>query len=329
MNLIEFIKSRIFFIMMNVLLYFTVLIIMSIAHMPLVVLFLIFLIWFLPLTVYMICQYLHGRKFFKDMTAISSKLDKKYLLSEVIKKPYHYEEIIFYDILCEACRNMHEEVNVYKNMHDEYREYIETWVHEIKTPLASVELMLENSEIEEKKNIIDETMKIGKYINQALYYCRSNSVSNDYIIKEFNLGDIVRECIRENRRDCINKKISVELHEIDVNVTCDEKWIKFIINQIIINAIKYRKEDNSKILFYTEKNHNNKYVLHIKDNGVGIPKCDINRVFDKGFTGENGRKFGKSTGIGLYLCKKLCTKLNINIYLKSQKDIETDMMIEF
>lgn len=329
MNIIEFIKSRMLFIIINILLYFTIVIIMSIAKMPLVVLFLVFIIWFFPIISYMICQYLHGQKFFKDVTAISQKLDKKYLLSEVIKKPYHYEEKIFYDVLCDACRNMHEEVNLYKHMHEEYREYIEAWVHEIKTPLASIELMLENSNTEDKRNIMDETVKINTYIMQALYYCRSNSVSKDYIIKKFNLADIIKECIRDNRHDFINKKISVDLNNLDINVTCDEKWIKFIINQIIINAIKYKKSKDAQIVFFAEKNHKGRAVLHIKDNGIGIPKSDINRVFDKGFTGENGREFGKSTGIGLYLCRKLCGKLNIHINLESEKNIGTDVMIEF
>ena len=203
--------------------------------------------------------------------------------------------------------------------------------------------MIENSNIKEKNNFIDESDKIDRYITQALYYCRSNDVSKDYVVSEFNLKEIVNECIRKNRRDFINKKIKVvindirydkenlhnrNINDIDINVVSDCKWIRFIINQIIINSIKYIDSEEGILKIYGN-NINNKKSLVIEDNGIGIPKCDINRVFDKGFTGENGRKYGRSTGIGLYLCKKLCGKLQLNIYLESQVSCGTKVIIEF
>ena len=224
---------------------------------------------------------------------------------------------------------MHEEVNFYKHLQSEYRDYIETWVHEIKTPIASAKLILENGHIKEKTALIDEISKIDQYITQALYYSRSTDVSNDYIVREFNLENIINECIRDNRKDFINKKIAVNIENIDIKVTSDPKWIKFIINQIIINSIKYSKKERGYINIYSLEKENNKISLIIEDNGIGIPKSDINRVFDKGFTGENGRIYGKSTGIGLYLCKKLCSKLNLEINLKSEVNNGTRVIINF
>ena len=181
-----------------------------------------------------------------------------------------------------------------------------------------------------------------------MYYSRSTDFNKDYIIKTFNLQNVVNECIRENRREFINKRIRIDIdNNTDSEVTSDAKWIKFIINQIIINSIKYSRSENAEIKIYTldkvdeqnidcdyheengnSKHKNRKIKLVIEDNGIGIPKSDINRVFDKGFTGENGRVCGKSTGIGLYLCRKLCEKLDLSIKLSSQSGYGTKVFIE-
>ena len=329
MKIKKYILSKFPYLILNLIIYSLLLILLKIANTPGIILFLIFIIWFIPLIVYMTLEYIKERRFYGDIENITKKLDKKYLLSEIIKKPNYYEGEIFYDALKEANRNMHEEVNFYKHLQSEYRDYIETWVHEIKTPIASAKLILENGHIKEKTALIDEISKIDQYITQALYYSRSTDVSNDYIVREFNLENIINECIRDNRRDFINKKIAVNIENIDIKVTSDPKWIKFIINQIIINSIKYSKKERGYINIYSLEKENNKFSLIIEDNGIGIPKSDINRVFDKGFTGENGRIYGKSTGIGLYLCKKLCSKLNLEINLKSEVNNGTRVIINF
>jgi signal transduction histidine kinase len=276
----------------------------------------------------MIMDFIAKKRFYDDIIGIIDKIDKKYLLPEVVKRPNYYEGKIIYDVLSECNRNMHEHVNFYKNLQSEYREYIETWVHEIKTPISSSRLIIENSESKEKNVLIDEMRKIEEYINQALYYSRSTDVSNDYIVKEFEVKEAVKEVIRNNRRDFINKRISVDVESVSGKVITDLKWVKFIINQIIINAIKYSKENSGNIKIYTTEGAEN-IVLTIEDDGVGIPIRDVNRVFDKGFTGTNGRKYGKSTGIGLYLCKKLCEKLGLGISLSSIEGKGTKVNIIF
>ena len=242
--------------------------------------------------------------------------EKKYLLSEIIKRPKSYEEQILYDVLRESNRAMHEHVNEYKIMQREYREYIETWVHEIKTPIALTKLVAENSEGRTKRIIINEAKKIEGYVEQALYYSRSNDVSKDYIIKEFDIKETIKKVIRNDIEKAEGKVIS------------DEKWVEFIINQIIVNSIKYKNKEAAIIKAYTTVD-TDKIILTIEDNGIGIIDKDIDKVFDKGFTGYNGRIFGKSTGIGLYLAKKLSLKLGLNITLSSKVNEGTKVSIVF
>jgi Signal transduction histidine kinase len=328
MKIKDYFYSKAPYIIINLIVYLLILVLMSIASMPPLIMFVIFLIWFSPLIIYMIMDFIAKKRFYDDITGIIDKIDKKYLLPEVIKRPSYYEGKIIYDVLSECNRNMHEHVNFYKNLQREYREYIETWVHEIKTPISSSRLIIENSECKEKNVLSDELRKIEEYINQALYYSRSTDVSNDYIVKEFEVKEAVKEVIRNNRRDFINKRISIDVDEVSGRVITDLKWVKFIINQIIINAIKYSKENSGSIKVYTTEGIEN-IVLTIEDDGVGISKKDVNRVFDKGFTGTNGRKYGKSTGIGLYLCKKLCEKLGLGISLSSIEGKGTKVNIIF
>jgi len=328
MNTKEYFLSKSPYIIMNLIIYLLFLVIMSIARMPAIILFLIFLIWFSPLLIYMIIDFIKKKKFYDDITGIIDKIDKKYLLPEVVKSPNYYEGKIIYEVLKECNRNMHEHVNFYKNLQKEYREYIETWVHEIKTPIASSKLIIENSGSKEKNSLGDELRKIEEYINQALYYSRSTDVSNDYIVKEFSIKEVIQEVIRNNRRNFINKKIAIDIDGIYGKVITDAKWVKFIINQIIINSIKYSKNQNGILRIYSNEGRDN-LILTIEDNGIGVSKNDINRVFDKGFTGKNGRIYGKSTGIGLYLCKKLCEKLGLGISLASIEGEGTKVNIIF
>ena len=170
--------------------------------------------------------------------------------------------------------------------------------------------------------------RVEGFIEQVLYYARSSDVSKDYIIKEFSLRNVVMKAVKSNSRDFINKNIKLNVSELEGSIFSDEKWVEFIINQIIINAVKFSIPNKGEVSIFSKINENN-IILTIEDNGVGISEKDIDRVFEKGFTGENGRKFGKSTGIGLYLCKKLCDKLGIGISLTSKEGVGTRVNIVF
>jgi len=191
-------------------------------------------------------------------------------------------------------------------------------------------MVIENNKNEVTKSIDEELDKVENYIEQALFYARSNTVEKDYYIKEHSLKEIVNESVKKNKSVLIQNKIVVNIHDLEKTVNTDSKWIVFILNQIIQNSIKYKKRnDNCEIEMYASQGKEN-VVLYIKDNGIGIKKGEITRVFEKGFTGTNGRlQNKKSTGIGLYLCKKLCDKLGIAIELNSIQFEGTEVRLVF
>ena len=213
---------------------------------------------------------------------------------------------------------------------EDYKEYIELWIHEIKIPIATSKMIIENNKNEITKSIYEELDKIENYTEQALFYARSNTANKDYIIKKTNLEKIVNNVILKNKAELIHKKIQLDIHDINVEVKTDSKWVIFILNQIINNSIKYKKQnENLKIEIFTKKQKES-ICLYIKDNGMGIKKGEITRVFEKGFTGSNGRILNKkSTGIGLYLCKKLCDKLGMAIELNSEENVGIEIKLIF
>ncbi len=274
-------------------------------------------------------EYFYKRKFYKNIFDLLENLDEKYLIAEILQNPSFEEGKILKEILEETDKAMIENVNKYKYLQEDYKEYIELWIHEVKMPIATAKMIIENNKNDVTKNIDEEIDKIENYTEQALFYARSNVVSQDYYIKKSNLKDIVNEVIRKNKTNFLGEKISVNIHDIDFEVNTDSKWIVFILNQIVQNSIKYKKREDSEIEFYSEKGKEN-VTLHIKDNGIGIKSGEEQRVFDKGFTGSNGRKSAqKSIGIGLYLSKKLCDKLGIGIDLKSKENEFTEVSLVF
>lgn len=328
MNIVEYIKERIPFLIINLVLFFIVAIFMYIANVPKSIIIIVFSIWFLPLVSYIVIELIKSRRYFDSINNVLENLDKKYLLPEVIDEANFIEGKILNNILKTVSKDMNERVKYFKDEQLEYREYIETWVHEIKTHIASTKLILENDDSKLSERVNYEIRKVENYIDQVLYYARSSDVSKDYIIKEFDLRAVVMKSIKSNSRDFINKKIKLELKEVSGKIFSDAKWIEFIINQVIVNAIKFSEANKGVVEIYSEEYENN-IVLTIKDNGVGISGKDIDRVFEKGFTGENGRRFGKSTGIGLYLCKKLCRKLGLGITITSKVNEGTKVNIVF
>lgn len=329
MKLRKYIFSKISYLIINFIVFLLFSILMRLTSISYAFIIFLFTIWFMPLIIYFIIDYFRKKSFYSEALEIVEKLDKKYLLPELIRKPNFYEGEIFYEIIKETNRSMHENVSYYKNMQEEYRDYIEAWVHEIKTPIALTKLIGENNEDIKTKNIIlSEMKKIEGYVDQVLYYARSTAVNKDYIIKEFEISDVLKKVIRENRREFINKKISINIENVRGKAITDIKWVEFILNQIIVNSIKYSKEENANIIAYTINGVDN-IILVIQDNGVGICSKDISRVFEKGFTGKNGRIYGKSTGIGLYLCKKLCLKLGLDILIESKEGEGTKVKLIF
>lgn len=276
-----------------------------------------------------IIEYFKRKKFYNNLLNMLEELDEKYLITEIIKTPNFLEGQIFKNSLEQIDKSMLENVNKYKYMTEDYKEYIELWIHEIKIPIATSKMVIENNKNAITKSIDEELDKVENYIEQALFYARSNTVEKDYYIRKVVLKEIINESIKKNKSSLIQEKISIDIHDLEIEVNTDNKWIVFILNQIIQNSIKYRKKENSVIEIYANQGKEN-VILYIKDNGIGIKQGEITRVFEKGFTGTNGRLSNKkSTGIGLYLCKKLCNKLGIGIELNSVQNKGTAVMLIF
>lgn len=274
----------------------------------------------------LIVKYIKENLFYKKLDKTLEKLDQKYLITEIIKKPNFLEGQLLCDYLYIIDKSMIENINKYKLKSEDFIEYLEAWCHEIKTPIQTTNLIIENNQNKITKSIEEELKKQENYIDQIMYYVRSNNVEKDYIIKKTNLKKIIDNIIIKNKKDLINKKIKINI-DIKEQVYTDSKWLEFIINQIIINSIKYT-DKNPVINIKTIKTKEN-IILSIKDNGIGIKKEEQNKVFNKGFTGTNGRKNKNSTGIGLYLAKKLTNKLGHNIKINSKENEFTEVQIIF
>ncbi len=328
MKIVDYLKDKSLYLAVNLMTFIIVAALMYFSNVSTVVIFMTWCIWFLPLLIYIIIEYIKYKKYFDNIENVLKSLDKKYLLPEVIEEPNSIIGEEVNDILKEISRDMHEHVKYYRNMQEEYREYIEMWVHEIKTPIASSKLLIENNYNGLTRKIDIQIDRIENFVEQVLYYSRSDEVGKDYIIKKVELLPLVKNVIRKNQRDFISKRIRLQLGELNEVVYSDSKWIEFILNQILINSIKYSKGKDDKIQIES-KEISNTVVLTIEDEGVGIIERDLDRVFEKGFTGENGRKFGKSTGIGLYLCKKLCNKLGLGLEIQSKVNVGTKISIIF
>ena len=329
MNFKDFIKDKMLLIVLIILALISIEILLLAYNIGIIPKIYIAVIIILPIAISFVVECKRKQSFYKQIENNMQELKEKYLISEIIKKPDFIEGRILKEILQDMCSSMIENVNYYKNIQEDYKEYIEMWIHEVKIPIATSKMIIENNKTPVTKNIDEELDKVENYTEQALFYARSNAVEKDYIITKTNLKEIVNGAILKNKTTLLNEKVTLELKDLEQDVYTDSKWATFIINQILQNAIKYLKENDKKIEIYA-KPKNDKIILYIKDNGIGIKKGEITRVFEKGFTGENGRIIGqKSTGIGLYLCKKLCNKLGLGIELNSEKDKGTEVKIIF
>ncbi|OCA96680.1 HAMP domain-containing histidine kinase [Clostridium beijerinckii] len=328
MTISEFLKDKAIVILCNSLMFIILSIIMFVINVNLIIVVFVFCIWFFPLCSYIALEYIKHKKYFGDIDSLLEKLDKKYLIPEMLNEAESVQGEKFNSLLKQLSRDMYEHVKYYKDMQEDYREYLEAWIHEIKTPIASSKLIIENNQNEVTNKIDFQIDKIERFVEQVLYYSRSNNAYKDYIIKQINLGDIVKNVVKRNYRDFIHKKIKININDIEENVYSDGKWAEFIINQIIVNSIKYSSNKNPQINISSMKKANS-VMLFIEDNGVGIIEKDIDRVFEKGFTGENGRRFSKSTGMGLYLCEKLCLKLGLKISIASEVNKGTKVTLIF
>ena len=213
---------------------------------------------------------------------------------------------------------MLEQIGEIRRERQEYKEYIEQWIHEIKTPITAMKLLCENHRTDWTKELLMELEKTNRFTEQALYYARSEHTEKDYSVRKMALIQVVHQAIADNKYLLLQSGMHLEVEEIQDTVYSDDKWVRFILNQLIANAVKYRT--GQPILRFSTHRQQDQVVLVVEDNGIGISATDLPRIFEKGFTGQNGRNVQQSTGIGLYLCKRLCEKLGIGITAESSEN---------
>lgn len=285
-------------------------------------------LWVIPFIVVFLIKYVEKSRYYKKVFQCMEKIEPKSLLTEVIDKPWFLEGQYFYDMLQISQKYMNDVMAQREKSEKEYKEFIELWVHEIKNPMTALELQIHNIDnFKEKRKLEREVRSINRLVEKVLYYARSSFVEKDFLLEKIALKEIVEETIKENAKELIQASMQVEMKELDYSVYADKKWMQFILSQIIMNSIKY-KTDEAKIAFQGKK-EKECVTLHIQDNGIGIHAEDIERIFEKGFTGKNGRTTKKSTGMGLYLCKKLCNKMNLSITADSKEGWGCNIKIQF
>lgn len=272
--------------------------------------------------------YLKRKKYYDNFLNNLNLLDKKYLILETLEEPEFLDGKFFYDALYKIDKSMMENINNYRNETEDFKEYVEMWIHEIKIPIAGLMLMYHNNKTV-NKNFLDQLNSLDNLTDQILYYVRSNYAEKDFLIKEASMDKIINEVLLKNKDSILENHIDVTVDVKNIKVLTDSKWLVFILNQIINNSIKYCDNNRkSYIMFYIEDNEK-ETTLHIKDNGIGVNASDLKHVFDKSFTGENGRKMRNSTGFGLYISKKLIEKLGHKISATSEENKYFEITITF
>lgn len=269
-----------------------------------------------------VIEYARRRRFLHQLERAAEELESPAWVQEMVQCPTYAEGELEYEVLRRVGKAACDEVAEGRRQTDDYRDYIESWVHEAKLPLAAAHLILENldgseGDLSRVDDLGRELARVERYIDQALYYARSEVVERDYLIRRWDLKTLVTGAIKANARELIAAHVAPVCENLDFEVFTDEKWLEFILGQLIQNSIKYAREDGAKIVFsgalLDEGLASERIELTVADNGCGVSAADLPRVFEKGFTGDNGRTTKRATGIGLYLVARLCSKMGIDV----------------
>lgn len=276
------------------------------------------------LIVYLVWRYVRYRDFYQRLSKPMESLDESIWsrgsspLSEELDA-----------LLATQYRLFQGKLHNYEREKQEYVTFINQWVHQMKTPLSVMNLMLQEEEDPRFEPFRDELDKIGKGLETVLYNARLEVFDRDFLVQPVSLQAIVREVLQKNKRLFIRNRVDLE-EQVDSNwqVESDEKWLSFVLGQLITNAVRYSRGRDAKVSI-TAFPRGSHVVLEVKDQGVGIPQQDLPRLFDPYFTGENGRLFAESTGMGLYLVRRICQKLGHKVELESKVGEGTIVRVVF
>lgn len=329
MKLGRFIIDKIWSIILFIFTYSVILLLLLAFKVPYNLIITLSIILLLMGICLILIDYGRRKKFYDSLIINTKRMDKKYLVLETLKRPEFYEGQILFDNLYEINKSMNENVKNYEFQMNDFKEYIEMWIHEVKIPITSLNLICHNHKSDVSKEEIEQVRRLNDYVEQVLYYVRSENFEKDCIISATKLSNIIRNVNLKNKDDLLESKIDLIVSNVNVNILTDSKWLEFILNQIINNSIKYKKEDRQAYIKIYGEDYPNKFVINIYDNGIGIDHKDLNQVFKKTFTGTNGRSRVKSTGMGLYIAKNLCDKLGHTIEIESVSGDYTNVKITF
>lgn len=284
-----------------------------------------FLIATVLLSLHLIYEYYKSIRFYKYLRSIEK--ENKDLQGILNCMDFQKKEHIMVGTLLKHIYKIYdEETSKYKETQKQYTYFINQWVHQMKTPISVINLLIQDKDKDNYKEILDsiseEKDKIAQGLDMMLYNARLSDFSLDFTVESIEISDIVRKVINDNKKSLIKNFIFPKLiGEIEAVIETDKKWISFVITQLLINAIKYSRANNKEsktIIFHIEEKHS-EIILSIEDEGIGIPKEDITRIFRPFFTGKNGRKTEESTGMGLYLSKRVCDELGHELKVVSEE----------
>ena len=324
MMFLEYLEEKIFYIIISFVftLFLSIYLLLIGIDSSVVILLVILIMVFIFIS--LLVSYLLIKKRYEKMINLVDSLDEKYLIKEVIDKPKNLENRAYYYALDKACKALNDKLSDVENSKEEYLDFLDSFIHEIKTPISALSLYADNND----KKIKEEVLKISRLVDKMLFYAKSDVVEKDYFIKKVTLADLVHPVLLEYKNYLLNYSFKVEVKNLDnLVVYTDIKWLNFIIEQILSNSLKYQNKKNRLVRIKGFEDKNN-IKLEIYDNGVGIKESEISKIFEKGFTGSNRSKKNAS-GIGLYLTKKLCDKLGIDIKIESVYLKYTKVIITF
>lgn len=276
-------------------------------------------------------DYRRKASFYHELHGLLAQLRQACVLPSLIAEPSFLEGRIAFSTAARLGQLSSEETAVLRDEAAAYRRYIELWIHETKTPIAAIKLMLANEPGTLSAKIARELERVEAQVDQALYYARSTSVERDYAIREVNLAAAAREACKRNTRFLIERGAlpAFDIPE-DMTVLADEPWLVFMLGQVVTNAAKYGAGRIEFVAYEEEPGTSRgRTVLEVRDNGCGIPAADVPRVFERGFTGQVGRSAGSATGMGLYLVASLCASMGLHVGLASEEGVGTRVIFTF
>lgn len=329
MNFTRYLKDKLYAIVLTLFAFIIILLIFLAFKIDTGVILAIFFILCVLFILLILIDYFRKKRFYSDLLANIESLDKSYLVLETLTKPEFYEGELLYQALYEINKSMNENINKIEEQVSDFKDYIEMWIHEVKIPLSSLMLISNNHNDKFDKKTKTQLKRLEDYVDQVLYYVRSENAEKDYLIKETSLSKVIKNIGLKNMGDLLENKIDfiVDNTTTNVNILTDSKWLEFILGQIINNSIKYKRDIENSYIKISAVDDKNKTILIIEDNGIGINSADLKQVFDKSFTGENGRVKSKSTGMGLFISKNMCEKLGHKIKIESEVNKYTRVYI--